>query len=437
MIYDRYLKQYATLFQDTDRNMWNYEDGCVLIGLLAMYEATGDAFYFNALSRFTDRYIEDDGTIRKYDMQEYNLDFIPAGRVLFSMYRATGQEKYRTAIETLAEQIRNQPRTHTGSFWHKGIYPYQVWLDGLYMGLPYYMMYENEFGGGLHYRDVLLQFENARKYLYDDKTHLYYHAWCESRDIFWADPETGLSKNFWTRAIGWYVMALADVYDLMPETEAEARRRLAELWKEAIDGLLEWQDKDSNLFYQLTALPDEPGNYLETSGSLMVAYSLLKGARLGVLGDASYRRAGEQILMGIELRQFSVHGAKVSLGGICKGARLGVLGDGSYRRAGEQILMGIELRQFSVHGAKVSLGGICKGAGLGPDGNFRRDGSVKYYLSEDVVEDEQKGVGVCMMAYAEYLRARDAGALAENFPEVEVFNKAYDIILPSDPNFKP
>ena len=243
MIYDRYLKQYATLFQDTDRNMWNYEDGCVLIGLLAMYEATGDAFYFNALSRFTDRYIEDDGTIRKYDMQEYNLDFIPAGRVLFSMYRATGQEKYRTAIETLAEQIRNQPRTHTGSFWHKGIYPYQVWLDGLYMGLPYYMMYENEFGGGLHYRDVLLQFENARKYLYDDKTHLYYHAWCESRDIFWADPETGLSKNFWTRAIGWYVMALADVYDLMPETEAEARARLAELWKEAIDGLLEWQDK--------------------------------------------------------------------------------------------------------------------------------------------------------------------------------------------------
>lgn len=395
MIYDRYLKQYATLFQDTDRNMWNYEDGCVLIGLLAMYEATGDAFYFNALSRFTDRYIEDDGTIRKYDMQEYNLDFIPAGRVLFSMYRATGQEKYRTAIETLAEQIRNQPRTHTGSFWHKGIYPYQVWLDGLYMGLPYYMMYENEFGGGLHYRDVLLQFENARKYLYDDKTHLYYHAWCESRDIFWADPETGLSKNFWTRAIGWYVMALADVYDLMPETEAEARARLAELWKEAIDGLLEWQDKDSNLFYQLTALPDEPGNYLETSGSFMVAYSLLKGARLGVLGDASYRRAGEQILMGIELRQ------------------------------------------FSVHGAKVSLGGICKGAGLGPDGNFRRDGSVKYYLSEDVVEDEQKGVGVCMMAYAEYLRARDAGALAENFPEVEVFNKAYDIILPSDPNFKP
>ena len=190
-------------------------------------------------------------------------------------------------------------------------------------------------------------------------------------------------------------MALADVYDLMPETEAEARARLAELWKEAIDGLLEWQDKDSNLFYQLTALPDEPGNYLETSGSLMVAYSLLKGARLGVLGDASYRRAGEQILMGIELRQ------------------------------------------FSVHGAKVSLGGICKGAGLGPDGNFRRDGSVKYYLSEDVVEDEQKGVGVCMMAYAEYLRARDAGALAENFPEVEVFNKAYDIILPSDPNFKP
>ena len=395
MIYERYLKEYANLFRNTDRNMWNYEDGCVLIGLLAMYEATGEDFYFEALKRFTDRYIEEDGTIRKYDVEEYNLDFIPAGRVLFSLYDKTGEKKYRTAIETLQDQLRRQPRTKCGSFWHKGIYPYQVWLDGLYMGLPYYMTYENAYGGGAHYDDVMLQFRNARKYLYDTKTHLYYHAWNESRDIFWADKETGLSPNFWTRAIGWYLMALADVYGLMPASQTAYREELAALWREAIDGMLEWQDADSNLFYQLPALPDEPGNYLETSGSLMVAYSLLKGARLGVLTEERYRRAGEAILTGIELRQ------------------------------------------FTVHGDSVSLGGICKGAGLGPDGNFKRNGTVKYYLSEEVVCDEQKCVGVCMMAYAEYLRARDAGVLAADFPKVKVFDKTYDPILPTDPNFKP
>ena len=158
---------------------------------------------------------------------------------------------------------------------------------------------------------------------------------------------------------------------------------------------MRWQEPDSGLFYQLPALPDVKGNYLETSGSLMVAYSLLKGARLGVLAEPKYRAAGEKILVGIELRQFTVH-------------------DG-----------------------KVELHGICKGAGLGPAGNLRRNGTVEYYLSEDVVHDEQKGVGVCMMAYAEYLQAKQAGALTDDFPKVEIFNKGYDPIMPGDPAFEP
>lgn len=393
MLYDRYLRQYAAVFARTDRNMWNYEDGCVLIGLSALYRATGEEPFFETIQRFIDRYIDEEGNIRCYNQDEYNLDYIPTGRVLFELYRRTGDARYRTAIETLEDQMRRQPRTASGSFWHKGIYPNQVWLDGLYMGLPYYLTYERTFGDGSHLDDVMLQFRNARAHLFDPKTGLYYHAWDESRRAFWADKETGLSPNIWLRALGWYLMALADVYELFPEERADDRQELAALWKEGIDGILRWQDQDSGLFYQLPALPDVPGNYLETSGSLMVVYSLLKGARLGVLPGETYRRCGEQVLMGIALRQFTVS-----------------------------------------HG-QVSLNGICKGAGLGPEGNLRRNGTVEYYLSEDVVADEQKGVGVCMMAYAEYLLARKAGALAKDFPRVEIFTKEYDPIMPGDEKF--
>lgn len=393
MLYERYLRAYAEQFRKTDRNMWNYEDGCVLIGLRALYQATGDAFYFDVLNSFMERYIEPDGTIRRYVAEEYNLDYIPAGCALYTLYDETGESRYRKAIETLEEQLRHQPRTPCGSFWHKGIYPNQVWLDGLYMGLPFHAAYALRFGDAATLDDIMLQFRNARKYLYNEKTGLYCHAWNETKDVFWADPKTGLSQNFWTRAIGWYLMAMADIYAMLPDNRADLQKELAALWKEAIDGMLRWQEPDSGLFYQLPALPDVKGNYLETSGSLMVAYSLLKGARLGVLAEPKYRAAGEKILVGIELRQFTVH-------------------DG-----------------------KVELHGICKGAGLGPAGNLRRNGTVEYYLSEDVVHDEQKGVGVCMMAYAEYLQAKQAGALTDDFPKVEIFNKGYDPIMPGDPAF--
>lgn len=393
MLYERYLRAYAEQFRKTDRNMWNYEDGCVLIGLRAMYQATGDNFYLNALRSFTDRYIEVDGNIRNYVAAEYNLDYIPAGCVLYTLYDKTCEPRYRKAIETLEEQLRHQPRTPCGSFWHKAIYPNQVWLDGLYMGLPFHANYAIRFGDESALDDIMLQFRNARKYLYDEKTGLYYHAWNETKDVFWADPKTGLSPNFWTRAIGWYLMALADIYGMIPDNRTDLIDEMAALWKEAIDGMLRWQEKDSGLFYQLPALLNEKRNYLETSGSLMVAYSLLKGARLDVLTEPEYRAAGEKILVGIELRKFTVH-------------------DG-----------------------KVELHGICKGAGLGPTGNLCRNGTVDYYLSEDVVHDEQKGVGVCMMAYAEYLQAKQAGALTDDFPKVEIFNKEYDPIMPGDPAF--
>jgi unsaturated rhamnogalacturonyl hydrolase len=389
MIFEEYIKEYAKKFDRLERNMWNYEDGCVLVGLLALYAATGDKFYFDIVRRYADRYILPDGTIRLYTGCEYNLDYILSGRIFFTLFAYTHEERFRLAADTLMAQLENQPRTSTGSFWHKGIYPNQVWLDGLYMALPFYTEYENTFGSGKKYQDILLQFQNARAYLYDDTKKLYYHAWEETKTVFWADKTTGRSPNFWTRAAGWYLMALADVYELVPDSQAEIKASLSVLWKEAVDGILIYQDRATGLFFQLTALPEQPGNYLETSGSLMIAYSLLKGLFLGIFTDKQYYSAALQIMLGVESRQFSF----VS--------------------------------------SKLSLGGICKGAGLGPAGNFRRNGSVEYYLSEEVVCDEQKGVGICMLAYAQWLKMKKTGhEHIFDYPLVEIFSRGYDPVIP-------
>ena len=382
MIFERYIKNYMYEFDQLDRCFWNYEDGCVLIGAQAMYEATGDEYYFDSIRNFIDRYVKEDG-IMYYDPKEYNIDKIPSGRVLYLLYKRTGNETYRKAIELLMGQLREHPRTECGSFWHKKIYPYQIWLDGLYMGMPFYMMYENDFDGGKNYGDIINQFLNARKYLYDEEKHLYYHAYDEKKEMFWADRETGLSPNFWSRATGWYLMALADCYELMPKEQEEYRKVLADLWKEAIDGMLEYQDKESGLFYQLTALSDVEGNYLETSSSSMVAYSILKGCRLGVLPEAVYRAKGEEILIALETRM------------------------------------------FTIKNGKLELGGMCVGAGLGPADNPRRDGTVAYYLAEGVVHDEQKGTGAAMMAYSEWLKLRKSGIEVLPGIEVEIYNSGY------------
>lgn len=361
MILDLYIQNYIRQFGELNREFWNYEDGCVLISLQAMFEATGDDIYKNIIQTFMNRYICEDGTIRYYDKQEYNLDRIPSGRVLFFLYHNTGEVKYRNAIECLMNQLREQPRTECGSFWHKSIYPHQIWLDGLYMAAPFYLLYEKNFHESGGYEDIMRQFSNARKFLYDEKKHLYYHAYDEKKCQFWTDPETGLSANFWSRAMGWYTMALADCYELMPEEQKENKEILKNLWQETIAGILEYQEQESGLFYQLTALPEVEGNYLETSSSAMFAYSMLKGYRIGVFGR-------------------------------------------EYQKKALEILVALVTRKVSFSNGCLHIGDICAGAGLGPADRPERDGSIRYYLSEPVVSDEQKGVASVIMAYSEWLK---------------------------------
>ena len=170
---------------------WNYIDGCMITALLAMSDITGDPRYFKFAESFIDWFVEENGTIRSYDRKKYNLDDINEGRVLFPLYAKTGKEKYRKAADTLYRQIVEQPRTYEGNFWHKAIYPNQVWLDGLYMAQPFYALYELNFGSS-DVGDTLRQIENVRLHMFDERKKLCYHGYDASRTAFWADPVTGL-----------------------------------------------------------------------------------------------------------------------------------------------------------------------------------------------------------------------------------------------------
>ena len=359
MAFEQFFRDYLVKFAQDDKPLWNYEAGVTLLGAQWLYEVTGDEFYKDRIFEFMDRHILPDGTIRYLDPNELNLDKINSGKILFFQYDQTGDARYKKAMDTLMDMLRRHPRTSTGNFWHKTIYPNQIWLDGLYMGLPYYLEYDVRFDGGKKAEDVLSQIENVRRLMYSDKDHLYYHAYDEKKVMIWADKQTGLSHNFWLRSIGWHLMALIDLYEISSKQE----KRYAELFKEALDGVMEYQDPESKLFYQLIALPEVEGNYRETSGTAMIAYSLLKGVRMGVLPADPYRAKGEEILKALEEQKL-----------VCV--------DGEWH-----------------------LKDICEVAGLGP--KDERDGSVEYYLSEPIVCDEVKGVGASMMAYAEHLKLQE------------------------------
>jgi unsaturated rhamnogalacturonyl hydrolase len=339
---------------------WNYIDGCMLTAIINIYFHNNDQRLLDFVEKFLDFYIFDDGTIRGYDLEEYNLDNISGGRALFDAYRLLKKQKYQLAIERLYQQIKTQPRTDQGSFWHKKIYPHQVWLDGLYMALVFYARYETEFNNCQNYADIIKQFENARKYMYDDIKKLYYHGYDSKKQMFWCKKD-GCSKNFWLRSMGWYVMALCDVLEYLKSRRE--KEYIAKLLKEALDGLLRYQDPKSGMFWQVIDKGGKGGNYLETSGSAMIAYSLLKAARLGVGGK-------------------------------------------KYIDLGKKCFEGICHKYLYIKDDGLHLGGICLVAGLGPADNLRRDGSFEYYIGEPVVFDDAKGWGPFILLYAELLKSR-------------------------------
>ena len=337
---------------------WNYIDGCMMTALLAMSDITGEAQYFDFAEHFIDDFVAEDGSIRSYEPEKFNLDDINEGRVLFSLLEKTGKEKYRKAAALLRRQLEQQPRTYEGNFWHKAIYPNQVWLDGIYMAQPFYALYEKHLGSG-DFRDTVSQIETVRSRMFDEEKHLYYHGYDASRSAFWADPVTGRSKNFWLRSIGWFAVALADLLEILPE--GEDREKLGKIFAELMEGAARYADEETGLYWQVVDQGGREGNYLETSGSSMLAYAMLKGVRLGAL-------------------------------------------EKEYAAKGQKTFRGIVEKYLSFTDGDLNLGGICLVAGLGPETNRRRDGSYEYYISEPVVANDAKGVAPFLLCYTEIKR---------------------------------
>lgn len=338
---------------------WNYIDGCMITALLCAAEITGEEKYADFAERFIDYYVAEDGSIRGYSQEKFNLDDVNEGRVLFDLYKKTGKEKYKKAILLLHGQLEKQPRTNTGNFWHKLIYPNQIWLDGLYMAQVFSVRFQKEFGDG-DYSDAVMQFKNVRRLMFDENKKLYYHGCDCSKTAFWADKETGCSKNFWLRAIGWFCISLIDNIDYIDDESA--REELIAIFKEAVKGIARYADPDTNMYWQVVDQGGREGNYLETSGSSMIAYAMMKGARLGVI-DEKYAAMGKRTFDGICEKYLSVN-----------------------------------------DNGELNLGGICLVAGLGPEKDRRRDGSYEYYVSEPVVENDAKGVAPFVLCYTEVKR---------------------------------
>lgn len=335
---------------------WHYTDGLLFKGIYHLWQRTNEERYWQNLVAYVDMFVTASGRIKSYTVDEYNIDQINAGKLLFPVYQRTGEVRYRQAIELLREQLRGHPRTREGGFWHKKIYPYQVWLDGIYMGLPFYAEYAAAFNEPTIFDDVAFQMISLEKHTRDPQTGLLYHAWDESRQMPWANPTTGCSPHFWSRALGWYVMAINDVLDFFPPNHP-AHPDLITLLERTLAAVIQVQDEATGLWWQVLDQGHRPGNYLEASGTSMFIYAIAKGVRHGYL-PASW--------LPVATRSF----------------------DGLLRH----------LVTLDDEG-RLDLHGICSTAGLG--GTPYRDGSYEYYIGEPIITNNLHGVGAFLNAAVE------------------------------------
>ena len=284
---------------DSEKPKWEYTQGLVLKGIFAVADRTGDPRYFDYARSYYGAMIDASGQIKTYDLAEYNIDRINPGKALFALYETTKDEKYRKALLLLRRQLNEQPRTQEGGFWHKQRYPFQMWLDGLYMGSPFLAQYGAVFNEPADFDDVINQFVFMEKHARDPRSGLLYHGYDESRRQKWADPVTGLSKEFWGRAMGWYAMALVDALDFIPKAHPR-RGELVAILDRLLAAAAKVQDPKTGVFYQVLDKGSREGNYLESSVSTMFAYAFLKGARMGYL-DARAGVLGRKIYEGVLL----------------------------------------------------------------------------------------------------------------------------------------
>lgn len=345
-----------------EKPKWEYTPTLMARAFVELYNETGDTTYLNHAQRFADQFINEDGAILTYKQSLYNMDRIQGGNFLILLNEINPQPQYLTAIETLRDQLRNQPRTAEGGFWHKQVYEHQMWLDGLFTGTTFYARYAAWKPEPEAWSDIANQFLTVDKHT-RKANGLNHHGWDESRQMAWSDSVTGCSAESWGRAEGWYVMALVDVLELMPADQPE-RPELIAILNRVMEALMAVQDKDTHLWYQVPDKGDQEGNYLESTCSAMYCYAMAKGVRIGVL-DKNYKKEAQQVLEGLKAHKIVTNE------------------DGT-----------------------LSLIDCCAVAGLG--GNPFRDGTYDYYIHERIRKDDPKGVAPLILACLELHRIAPA-----------------------------
>jgi unsaturated rhamnogalacturonyl hydrolase len=344
---------------------WNYELGTLLEGMDGVWRSTSDPRYMRYIQASVDQFVTADGLIPTRKLEDYELDNILLGRQLLFLYANRKDQRYAKAAAVLYDQLQHQPRNASGGFWHKQRYPNQMWLDGVYMAEPFYAEYAKTFHRPEAFADIVHQFELIDMHARDAKTGLLYHGWDESKKERWADAQTGLSSQFWARAMGWYMMALVDTLDYLPANDPGRKVLIAQLSRYAV-AVVRYQDRSTALWWQVMDKPGANGNFLESSASCMFVYALQKGVRLGYL-PARYQTEAQRGYKGI-LSQF-IHAGP---------------------------------------GDDVSLSGTVGSAGLG--GDPYRSGTYEYYVGEKVVTNDAKGIGAFLLAANEIEAGEKTGA---------------------------
>jgi len=350
-----------TYEEDRDRHKWHYEQGLMANALYQLYLQTEDQKYYDFIVKNIDQFVDGEGNIKTYKQHSYKLDDIGSGRILLRLYKDTDNPKYKKAADQLRQQLEDQPCTAESGFWHKKIYPYQMWLDGLYMAAPFYAEYALMFDQSENLDDVLKQFQLIEKHNYDAESGLYHHGWDEKKVQIWANPETGLSSNYWGRSLGWYEMALVDVLELLPE-DHPGKGKLSSQLQKLSAALLNYRDPQSSVWYQVLNQGDRAGNYLEASTSVMFVYAFAKGANQGFLDRDFYVQA-QQSFVGVLKEFITTNDAGL-----------------------------------------LDIHHVCSVAGLG--GKNQRDGSFEYYIGEPQRTNDYKALCPFILAAIELERGK-------------------------------
>ena len=339
------------------RLKWSYCAGMQHESIIRTSEQYNIPAFFNYVYQFADTMVNDDGDIISYDKRTYNIDYVNPGKMLFDVWERSGEERFKKAVFNLRDQLYTHPRTSEGGFWHKLVYPHQMWLDGLYMGSPFYARFCATFDQPEYFPDIIKQFQLVAKYTYDPVSGLFRHGWDEAREQVWADPVTGQSANAWGRAMGWFSMSLVDVLDWIP-AEQPGRDSVIMILNTVAEGIKKYRDGESGLWYQVMDKGGHPGNYLESTCAAMFIYTLEKASRKGYVAS-----------------------------------EYGDLARDAYE---------CFLKRFIKYNddGTISITDCCEVAGLG--GRTQRDGSYEYYISEPIRDNDPKAVGPFVFVSLEY-----------------------------------